>query len=498
MAIKWLWVISHAPRLRGRRAVLGEPGKRSAPGEGPSLMGIAELADRRGHTGSSAKSGAAEWEVFSEAVHARLGHRVALKRLHPHVAARPGATERFLREGRAVARIRHPNVVQVFALEEGTSGPYLAMELLDGHESATMLTRAGRIQVQDALELLLPVIAGVAAAHDAGVIHRDLKPSNIFIAQGAGGRRWPKVLDFGVSKVLELGGAVEPAATDAIVGTAAYMAPEQTRSARHASFKSDQYALAVILYQCLTGKAPFSGATDYEVAVAVMTAPICPPSVQVPSLPPALDEVILRAMSRHPDDRFATVRAFGMALLPFAREGERHAWTGELGGDGAPPVDLGEDPASDSIEPAAGITMRATARDTRVPKRANRSPIRARLAALAVGAFLVAVITTLDRTDRRSRADVSPVSVRAVDSERVRQAATAVEMVVIPQALETEVAHVDKPRSPEVVVNDRPHVSAHGVRSSVAPSPSGISSSGATRPASPRPVLGENGAPILP
>lgn len=459
-------------------------------------MQIAELGDQTGPYRVVRQIGSGGMGSIFEAIDARLGHRVALKRLHPHVAARPGATERFLREGRAVARIRHPHVVQVFALEEGSSGPYLAMELLDGHDLATTLDRAGKLHVQEALELLLPVIAGVAAAHDAGVIHRDLKPSNIFISLGSGGRRWPKVLDFGVSKVLEPDGAVEPTATDTIVGTAAYMAPEQSRSAREASFKSDQYALAVILYQCLTGKAPFTGKTDYEVALAVMTAPVCRPSAHVPGLPSALDDVILRAMSRHPDDRFATARDFGAALLPFARDVDRHAWMVELGGDRAHRGGTGDTVSSDSIEPATAVTLRATTRGTRVPVRGIRSLVAVRVATLTSGAVLVGLISTLDPIGRSAGSDTSPVSLRAVDGERVRQAATIVEKST-PPALETAVANVDK-TAPSEIVNSRPQVPAHATRAPAASSPSGASSSGAIRSASPKPVLGDNGAPILP
>jgi serine/threonine-protein kinase len=275
-----------------------------------------------------------------EAEDTGLGHRVALKLLHPHVAARVGATRRFLREGRAAARIRHPHVVQVFAL--GTEGdtPYLAMELLEGGSLSDLILRKGALGLRDALDLVLPVIAGVAAAHDAGVIHRDLKPSNVCFAQRPGARPWPKVVDFSVSKVISTaGGANELTATDTVVGTAAYMAPEQARVASNASFRSDQYSLAVMLYQCITGELPFGGRSLYEILESVMSAPVAPPSARAPNIPGTIDEAVLRAMSRSPEDRFPSVRAFAAALLHAASESARAAYGTELLGESSMDTD---------------------------------------------------------------------------------------------------------------------------------------------------------------
>jgi serine/threonine-protein kinase len=268
-----------------------------------------------------------------EAEDTGLGHRVALKLLHPHVSRRAGATKRFLREGRAAARVQHPHVVQILSLGVEGDAPYLAMELLDGDDLSQAIERRGRLPLEEALEVLLPVVAAVAAAHDAGVIHRDLKPSNVCFRRGPGARIWPKVVDFGVSKVIA-DDQVEGTITDGIVGTAAYMAPEQARTATHASFASDQYSLGVILYQCVTGALPFAGRGVMEIFESMMTAPVAPPSARTPGLPAALDEAVLRAMSRDPAARFPSVRAFGAALLGMAREGTRAAMASEFGEEG--------------------------------------------------------------------------------------------------------------------------------------------------------------------
>lgn len=322
-----------------------------------------------------------------EAVDTRLGHRIALKQLHPHIAERPGAAERFLREGRAAARIRHPHVVQVLASGVEETGAYLAMELLEGSDLGALLAREKRLGVEAALELLLPAIAGVAAAHEAGVIHRDLKPSNIFVSSGPGGRTWPKVVDFGVSKVLDPDGGSPATATDGVVGTAAYMAPEQARSVRDASFQSDQYSLGVILYQCVTGKPPFAATGVYDLMVAIMTAPLAPPGQLVEGIPRAFDEVVLRAMSRNPRDRFPSVRALGAALLPFARERDRLAWSVELHDEPHGHAQRRVSLPAGAIDPA---TDAPTARDTHVSARLHRRSGRRAVGAVLAGVALAA------------------------------------------------------------------------------------------------------------
>jgi serine/threonine protein kinase len=264
-----------------------------------------------------------------EAEDTALGHRVAVKLLHPHLAGRPGAVQRFLREGRAAARIRHPNVVQVFALGLEGEVPYLAMELLHGDDLSVVIAREGRLSVEAALDLVLPVVAAVAAAHEAGVIHRDLKPSNVCMSRGPGGQACPKVVDFGVSKVITGESAACVTASNSVVGTTAYMAPEQVRGA-NTSFRSDQYSLAAMLYQCITGELPFSGGSVYEMMESIMTTPLPAPSARASGISPALDTAVLRAMNRDPEHRFPTVRAFGAALLPLASERTRLALRAEF------------------------------------------------------------------------------------------------------------------------------------------------------------------------
>jgi serine/threonine-protein kinase len=438
-----------------------------------------------------------------EALDTHLGHRVAIKRLHPHIAARAGASERFLGEGRAAARIRHPHVVQVFALgSEGAPSPYLAMELLEGRDLGDLLASEGRLGVVEALSILLPVIAGVGAAHDAGVVHRDLKPSNVFISAGSRGRPWPKVLDFGVSKVLEQDGGNPSTATDGVIGTAAYMAPEQARAARNASFRSDQYSLAVMLYQCLTGQLPFVTSGVYDLLVAIMTAPLAPPGQHAPGIPPELDAVVMRAMGRDPDDRFPSVRAFGAALLPFASERERLAWEGELHEHADAPA-----PAS-RVAPAAfgpdtPPTMSPTARDTRASSRWRQRHLGRFLTLGAWVALIGAGGTVAMMREPHPSASASPPSpdpsagtpgaaapvasmgAPSVDAPApAAPAPSAATPTAVPQAVVPPRSHPADPRRPA------PVTTASAIPSASHPPP--VPSTTAT------PAIGNNGAPILP
>jgi serine/threonine protein kinase len=207
--------------------------------------------------------------------------------------------------------------------------PYMVMELLTGVDLAAYLQERGKIPLAEVAGLMLPVASAVHAAHEAGVVHRDLKPSNIFLSRSDGGIS-PVILDFGISKLI---GDVDRdlTASEVLLGTVHYMSPEQTRGGLKASASSDQYALGVVLYECTTGAKPFAGATPYAVMHAIVSARPLPPSALEPSLPPAFDEVVLRAMHRDPKIRFGSVRELGAALLPWASDECRNRHAREFG-----------------------------------------------------------------------------------------------------------------------------------------------------------------------
>jgi serine/threonine-protein kinase len=266
-------------------------------------------------------------EVF-EARHVALEARAAIKVMHPAIAADGATVRHLLREGRATAAIRHPNVVSVFDVGFEHDRPYLVMELLEGEDLERRLERDAPLAVEDAVHLLLPILSAVAAAHDAGIIHRDLKPSNVVLARRLDGID-PVVVDFGISKTVSASGA--STTSSRVAGTPQYMAPEQLRGAQ-VTHLTDQYALGVLLYQCVTGETPFRNDDYYELLHAIMTAEIVDPTDLNPRVPRAFSSVVLRALARDPDARFGSARALGAALLPFAADEDRIRWRRDLVG----------------------------------------------------------------------------------------------------------------------------------------------------------------------
>jgi serine/threonine protein kinase len=257
-----------------------------------------------------------------ECRHRTLGRRAAVKVLHPHLAQHDIARRRFLREGRALSRIVHTNVIDVFDVGEDEGMPYLVMSLAEGEELGEYVRRNHPLSVAAIADCILPVVAAVRAAHEAGVVHRDLKPSNVRVSIEPSGALTVKVLDFGISKLTADHSGGELTSTDGLLGTAGYMPPEQLRSAKCADERSDVYALGVILYQCATGERPFRGEGPYEMMHAIMTAPVMPPSALRSDVSPEFDAIVLRALKREPSERFASARDLGVALATLASDGD--------------------------------------------------------------------------------------------------------------------------------------------------------------------------------
>jgi serine/threonine protein kinase len=255
--------------------------------------------------------------VFS-AQNLLTGKRVAIKWLLPEHAQGP-SRERLLREARIACSVEHPNIVDIYDVGEHQGGLFLVMEYLRGRALSDLLAERGRMDPVELIGFIIPAMRGVHAAHQAGVIHRDLKPENIILSE-VDGHIIPKVVDFGVSKTV--GASAVPQSsltrTGALVGTPHYMALEQVDGSNLIDPRTDVYAFGVILYRALTGHFPFDGSSLGEVILKIGTKDPTPLRSVRPDLPPELDAVVLRSMSRARDRRFANLEELARALEPFA------------------------------------------------------------------------------------------------------------------------------------------------------------------------------------
>jgi len=258
-----------------------------------------------------------------EAFHPGLKKRFAIKTLLASIAQIPEARARFLREAEVAARINHPNVVRV--TDVGTDGeiPYMVMEFLEGLTLGSLLASRGPLEIIETMDIILPVISAVAAGHAEGIVHRDLKPENIFLTQGSWGELSPKVLDFGVSKLIGDASSVALTGTMTVLGTAAYMSPEQARGARAVDHRSDQYSLGLIVYEMLTGTRGHPGENPFEVLHNIATRAIVPPREYRPDCPPALEEIVMCMLAPAPEQRFPSLLEVGATLLAFASDKAR-------------------------------------------------------------------------------------------------------------------------------------------------------------------------------
>lgn len=260
------------------------------------------------------------WVAFDP----QLQRRVALKRLRSDGLAVSQAAERFQREALAIARLQSPNVVQVYDYGLDESGdPFIAMELLEGQDLSRALERLPRWSAASFNSILAQVAKALSLAHAAGVVHRDLKPANIFLAR-SGNEEIVKVLDFGVAAIEEAGGRRGPSSW-AIAGTPQYMSPEQTRG-RAVDARSDLWSLAVVAYQALTGRLPFTHASLSDLIIAISADVIAKPSSLVPALGSQADLFFARALARDPADRFQSARELAAAFATLSEgEGARRA-----------------------------------------------------------------------------------------------------------------------------------------------------------------------------
>jgi eukaryotic-like serine/threonine-protein kinase len=259
--------------------------------------------------------------VVVAAHHLRLEELVAIKLLLPEALTDADAVRRFDREARAAVKIKSEHVTRILdvgALDSGA--PFIVMEYLEGEDLAERIARTGPLSVEAAIELLLQACEAIAEAHTLGIVHRDLKPANLFCIQGAEGRPFIKVLDFGISKITRstvAGSGLGMTKTAAVIGSPFYMSPEQMESPRSVDARTDIWSLGIVLYQLLTAEVPFNGETLPQVCVNVATRPAPSLRRSRPDVPTGLETVLLRCLEKEPSKRFSTVAALAAALARF-------------------------------------------------------------------------------------------------------------------------------------------------------------------------------------
>ena len=325
------------------------------------------------------------------------GKQVAIKCMHRRIAQTPEASQRFLREARASALIRHPNVVDVYDVLAENDTFYLVMELLEGESLSAFLARE-TTTLPLLVNVLIGAMRGVAAAHRQGVIHRDIKPENIFLAREEDDQRAAvaKVLDFGISKLqgMEDIGLTAPGAA---LGTVAYMSTEQLSNAKDIDGRADVYAFGVILYQAITGRQPFPAETYAEMIMRIMTEQATPIHELRPDVPARLCAVVEAAMAKAREQRTASLEEMISGLEPFSDAigfDQRPLLTSKLPQAGAQPLVVFSHPDPDTAAVPAVPPMAASEPECDdlplepVPRRGRLVPALALLGAVSAVAVM--------------------------------------------------------------------------------------------------------------
>ncbi|MEM9490299.1 MAG: serine/threonine-protein kinase, partial [Myxococcota bacterium] len=293
--------------------------------------------------------------IVALATHLHLNQPVAIKFLLPEFASTTQVVERFRREAEAAFKLRSEHVCRIYDVGTLESGaPFMVMEFMDGCDLGELLAKQGPPTPSLTVDFILQACEALAEAHSLGIIHRDIKPSNFFLTHRSDGSPLVKLLDFGISKA-PVAASQELTQTQNLLGTPAYMSPEQMRSSKEVDPRSDIWSLGIVLYQLMCGHRPFQAQAYSELClqVAIDPVPPLPPGL----LPPGLDVVVMRCLEKDPAQRFQNVGELAAALAPYAQSVNQAASTVErtarmLGLATVPPYQTAGPPTGDSRSPS--------------------------------------------------------------------------------------------------------------------------------------------------
>ncbi len=407
--------------------------------------------------------------IVIAARHKHLGTPVAIKVLRAEHADNIDGVARFVREGQLAALLKNEHVVRIYDVGVSERFPYIAMELLEGHDVAHEIAVSAWMAEVPAVTWILDACEAVAEAHAMGIVHRDIKPSNLFVTRASDGSPFIKVLDFGIASASNAPGDVRMTSTTDVMGTPLYMSPEVMESARRADARSDIWALGATLYEMLTGHAPFLGENVVEVYAATMRGGPKPLREHRASISEGVEAVVLQCLARAPADRFECVAEFvdalGHAALPSAVADSRTVRVARIAAEAA----------SRSKQAMATVQSGSREVDTygpaswRVAARSRRARQNALgVAIIASAAILAAVVALL--VSRSSGTPVSnstvanaPASAELTTSSPVPMAAGAASIapqVAMPSALSSEAAMPSD--APSASADGRPPVRPKG------------------------------------
>lgn len=378
--------------------------------------------------------------VVVTARHEQLHHDVALKFLLPGAVASPEVVARFMREARVAAKIRSEHVARVLDVDTLPGGaPYLVMELLEGEDLKSVITGHGVMPIRQAVGCVLEACEAIAEAHSLGIVHRDLKPANLFLARHPSGRSMTKVLDFGISKAPAVSNEMLTN-THGMLGSPAYMSPEQIKSPGTVDARTDIWSLGVVLYELLAAKFPFDATSASEAIAKILYQPPIPLRTRRYDVPSDLEDAIMRCLEKDPSCRFQDVGELAIAIARYAPT------------DAAGSATRIANVLAHASEPAhvqtmavfgtgAGITsLPALSVPTGATVARSRSAHVALLVA-ATAATIVAAVTGLGVLAWRSGSSSSPQSDLKVTSPDDASVATTVEPAPFP--IEPPAPHVE-------------------------------------------------------